>query len=158
MPKIAIVDGKRTNLRTARMLREAERISGANMVVTQGSYNKGGVSASAGTHDGGGAVDLAVGGLTLRQINARVRALRRVGFAAWFRSAIPGLWGKHIHAIAMKTHDLASLARAQVTDYRRGRNGLKGHKVDRHLKMMEGHGGHVPYQSWETYKHHRDAE
>lgn len=151
MAKIVTVDGKRTNLRTARMLREAERIAGANMPVTQGSYSSS-VGASAGTHNGGGALDIAVGNLNLKQINRRIRALRRVGFAAWFRSAIPGVWGRHIHAIAMRTRDLAYLAKAQVADYKRGRNGLKGHQRDRHLKMMKGHGGRVPYQTWEQYR------
>lgn len=151
VPNIVHVDGKRTNRRTAVMLREAERIAGANMPVTQGSYNTG-VGASAGTHNGGGALDLAVGGLTRRQINRRVRALRTVGFAAWYRSPLPGVWGAHIHAIAIGTKDLASIARSQVGDYKRGRNGLAGHKVDRHRKMMQGHGGTVPYQTWEQYR------
>lgn len=151
---IVTVDGKRTNRRTARMLAEAERLSG-NMPVTQGSYSNG-VAASAGTHDGGGVIDLAVGGLTMTQINKRVRALRTVGFAGWYRSPLPGVWGAHIHAVAMGTKDLAPLARAQVLDYRAGKNGLKGHLPDRHRKMMEGHGGNVPYQTWEQYKRRRD--
>ena len=151
MPRIVTVDGHRTNLRTAKMIREAERISGANLLVTQGSYNKGGVAASAGTHDGGGVVDFSVRGLSMRQINRRVRALRTVGFAAWYRSAIPGVWGPHIHAVAMGTRDLAPLARLQVLDYRHGRNGLRGHQLDRHRNM------HVPVQTWEQYKRHRDA-
>lgn len=151
MPNIVTVDGKRTNKRTAVMLREAERLSG-NMPVTQGSYNRGGVAASGGTHDGGGALDISVRGLNMRQINARVKALRTVGFAAWYRSAIPGVWGPHIHAIAMGTRDLAPLARLQVADYKRGRNGLRGHAVDRHRKMR------VPVQTWEQYKRRRDGK
>lgn len=151
------VDGHITNLATARMIKEAERISGCNLIVTQGSYNVGGVAASAGTHDGGGVVDFAVGGLTLKQINKRIRALRTVGFAAWHRSAIPGVWGEHIHAVAGGTYDLAPLAKAQWIDYRLGRNGLKGHAADRHLKMMVGHGGTVHTWTWSQYKHHRDA-
>lgn len=154
MPIIVTIDGHKTNRRTARMLTAAEGIAGANMPVTQGSYNHGGVAASAGTHDGGGAIDIAIGGLNLTQINRRVRALRTVGFAAWYRSPIPGLWGAHIHCIALGTHDLAPLARAQVLDYKAGKNGLKGHLPDRHLKMMEGHGGTVPYQNFEQYKRH----
>lgn len=154
---IVYVDGKKTNRRTAVMLREAERIAGANMPVTQGSYNRGGVAASAGTHDGGGCIDLSVGGLNLKQINRRVKALRTVGFAAWYRSRIPGVWGPHIHAVAIGTKDLAPLARAQVLDYKKGRNGLAGHALDRHRKMMKGRGGSVPYQTWEQYRRHQKA-
>lgn len=147
---IVTVDGKRTNKRTAFMLREAERLSGP-MLVTQGSYNRGGVAASGGTHDGGGALDLSVRGLSRKQINRRVRALRTVGFAAWYRPALPGVWGPHIHAVAMGTRDLAPLARLQVLDYKRGRSGLRGHGPDMHRKM------HVPVQTWEQYKRKRDG-
>lgn len=149
MPRV-LVDGKLTNRRTAKMIAEAERLSG-NLVVTQGSYNKGGVAASAGTHDGGGVVDFSVRGLTNTQINKRVKALRTVGFAAWHRTAIPGVWGPHIHAVAMGTNDLAPLARLQVVDYKLGRNGLRGHALDPHRGLA------VKVQSWETYKKHRDA-
>lgn len=151
MPNIVYVDGHKTNRRTAQMLKAAERLAGANMPVTQGSYSSS-VGASAGTHNGGGALDISVGGLTRKQINRRIRALRTVGFAAWYRSALAGVWGAHIHAIAMATRDLARLARAQVGDYKRGRNGLANHRADRHIKMMKGHGGTVPYQTYEHYK------
>lgn len=144
------VDGHTTNKRTAVMLREAEKISGANMLVTQGSYSTG-VAASAGTHDGGGVIDLSVRGLTMTQINRRIRALRTVGFAAWYRSALPGVWGPHVHAVAGGTKDLAPLARLQWLDYKRGRNGLRGHAPDRHRKMG------VPVQTFEAYKRKRDA-
>lgn len=147
---IVTVDGKRTNKRTAVMLREAERIGGP-LLVTQGSYNRGGVAASGGTHDGGGALDLSVRGLTRKQINRRVRALRTVGFAAWYRPALPGVWGPHIHAIAMGTRDLSPLARTQVLAYKRGRSGLRGNGPDIHRKM------NAPVQTWEQYKRKRDG-
>lgn len=152
---IVTVDGKRTNKRTLVMLHEAEKLGGP-LLVTQGSYNKGGVAASGGTHDGGGVLDFSVRGLTMTQINRRIRALRTVGFAAWYRSALPGVWGPHIHAVAGGTRDLAPLARAQWLDYKRGRNGLRGHALDRHRKMMVGNGGSVPVQTWEQYKRKRD--
>src|SRR5690606_37754794 len=50
--------GRTVNERTRDMLAAAEEILGFDIVVTQGSYNAGGVAASAGTHDGGGAVDI----------------------------------------------------------------------------------------------------
>ena len=54
------------NRRTWNMIQAAENLAGFTFVITQGSYNKG-VSASAGTHDGGrgagGLVILAVAGI-----------------------------------------------------------------------------------------------
>jgi hypothetical protein len=92
--------------------------------VYQGSYNTG-VSASAGTHDGGGAVDLSP-----YNWEKRVRALRAVGFAAWHRPALPGVWGEHIHAILVGDREMSSGANAQVVDYLNFRNGLADHAVD----------------------------
>lgn len=96
-----------------------------SLTVVQGSYNAGGVSASAGTHDGGGAVDL-----TAQNWEDKVRALRAVGFAAWYRPAIPGLWGAHIHAILIGNEKLSSGAKNQVASYYRGRDGLAGDGPD----------------------------
>ena len=93
--------------------------------VLQGSYNPGGVGASAGTHDGGGAVDL-----TPLEWQHKVRALRAVGFAAWHRPAIPGLWGEHVHAVLIGNDKLSPAAQAQVRDYREHRNGLADHAPD----------------------------
>jgi hypothetical protein len=96
-----------------------------SLTILQGSYNAGGVGASAGTHDGGGAVDLS-------PVNAaaKVHALRKVGFAAWHRLAIPGVWGEHIHAVLVGNVRLSPAAAAQVVDYRNHRDGLAGHSAD----------------------------
>lgn len=141
------VQGFTTDRRTARMFKEAQRLGGP-MRITQGSYSTG-VSASAGTHDGGGVLDISTRGLTNTQINRRVRALRRVGFAAWHRTPTDG-FSSHIHAVAVKCPDLAPLARLQVADLRRGRNGLRGHGLDRHRGMK------LPVVSWEYYKRHKN--
>jgi hypothetical protein len=93
--------------------------------VLQGSYNAGGVKASGGTHDGGGAVDLSPANWP-----DKVHALRAVGFAAWHRPAIPGLWGEHVHAVLIGNAKLSPAARAQVDDYRHHRNGLADHGPD----------------------------
>lgn len=123
--------GKRFDARTASMLREVERLTGrADLVYTQGSYS-GSVGASAGTHDGGGAVDVSVSNLNGNaEIRPVVRAMRRVGFAAWYRPTIAGLWNEHIHGIAANCRDLAPAARAQVDEYRAGGDGLKGDAPD----------------------------
>lgn len=96
-------------------------------VVTQGSYNPGGVTASAGTHDGGGVWDCSVAGMNSKQIKAAVKWMRRAGFAAWFRDW-PG--NQHIHAV-LRGHRTASPgAKAQVNSYDRHRDGLAGDNYD----------------------------
>jgi hypothetical protein len=70
------VQGHTLNNRTVAMLTDVESRLGYDLTVLQGSYNAGGVSQSAGTHDGGGAVDLAP-----YDWKNKVAALRRVGFA-----------------------------------------------------------------------------
>lgn len=96
-----------------------------SLTVVQGSYNRGGVGASAGTHDGGGAVDL-----TPVEWQHKVHAMRAVGFAAWHRPAIPGLWSEHVHAVLIGNAKLSPAAKAQVDDYRHHRNGLADHAPD----------------------------
>ncbi|MGH3498430.1 MAG: hypothetical protein ACRDP1_13295, partial [Nocardioidaceae bacterium] len=113
------------NVRTEMMLHAAEKRLGYQLTVIQGSYNAGGVSASAGTHDGGGAVDLAP-----YDWANKVRAMRSIGFAAWHRPAIPGLWGEHIHCIAIGDIDLSPAAAQQVHDYFNGLDGLAGEAHD----------------------------
>ena len=122
--------GKRVNQRTRSMLLEAQRLFGRSITVTQGSYNPGGVGASAGTHDGGGVVDIRVAPLTTTQRWQLVRALRRVGFAAWYRTPSQGPWAAHIHAVAVGDTDMSLSARNQVADYYVGRNGLASHALD----------------------------
>ena len=112
-------DGRTVDWLTRAALEETARRLGYDLTLMQGSYNAGRVSASAGTHDGGGVVDLAPWDLA-----NKLRELRRVGFAAWYRPAIPGLWGAHIHAVLIGNRKLAASAKAQVLDYLAGRNGL----------------------------------
>lgn len=96
-----------------------------SLTIVQGSYNAGGVGASAGTHDGGGAVDL-----TPANWQDKVHALRAVGFAAWHRTAIPGVWSEHVHCILIGNAKLSPAAAAQVVDYRNHRDGLADHGPD----------------------------
>lgn len=103
---------------------EAERRLGRPLVLIQGSYHSG-VSASAGTHDGGGTVDIAP-----TEHKRVVRTLRELGFAAWHRPAIKGLWGEHIHAVLYGNAKLSPAAFRQVDAYRRGRDGLAGDGPD----------------------------
>lgn len=118
------------NVRTRDMLLAAEARSGRTFVVTQGSYSPGTDPTSAGTHDGGGAVDIDVVDLTTAQRYAAAKALREVGFAAWVRSPSQGDWPWHIHAIAISDTDLAPAAQKQVGKYYEGRNGLANNGPD----------------------------
>lgn len=98
---------------------------GYDLTITQGSYNPGGVGASAGTHDGGGVVDLAAAD----HVN-KVWQLRRTGFAAWYRPTIPGLWNEHVHAVLIGNRKLSPAAKAQVAEYLAGFDGLAGNGRD----------------------------
>lgn len=132
------------NARTLAMLKEAQRLSGVRFVVEQGSYSPGADPTSAGTHDGGGAVDLDAEELTAKQRTAAVRALRKVGFAAWLRTPSQGDWPLHIHAVAINDTDLARQAQEQVGDYFLGRNGLANNGPD--------DGPKVAKTTWEEYQ------
>lgn len=123
--EIILRDGKKVDRMTVAALQLAEKRLGYGLTIVQGSYNAGRVAASAGTHDGGGVVDLMPW-----DWRRKVIALRAVGFAAWYRPAIPGLWSAHIHAVLIGHPRLAPSAGRQVTDYLDRRNGLKGNGLD----------------------------
>ena len=112
------------NTRTLAMLKAAQLRCGLTFSVEQGSYSPAVDPTSAGTHDGGGALDLDAEGMTAGQRLAAVSALREVGFAAWLRTPAQGKWPLHLHAIAISDTDLASPAQKQVGAYYEGRNGL----------------------------------
>ena len=132
------VNGSTINQRTLAMLAHAQELYGgeldlAGSAITQGSYSNA-VSASFGTHSGGGAVDLSVlreGTYTVLwdDIEPLLRALRASGFAAWLRE-----YGElhadspiHIHAIAIGDQELSPAAAEQLTGesgYFRGFSGL----------------------------------
>ncbi len=135
--------GLQINARTVAMLDHASEVYHAlgglltiefRGALMQGSYNPGGVSASFGTHDGGGAVDLSVREPVTRvilenEIPLMLRALRLAGFAAWLRDTSELYEGSpiHIHAIAIGDQDLSAAARVQIDGpfgYLRGYNGL----------------------------------
>ncbi|GGN34974.1 hypothetical protein FHR83_005899 [Actinoplanes campanulatus] len=137
-------DGYVVNARTQAMLTEAERLLGYKIVLDQGSYNPGGDPTSAGTHDGGGVVDISVTGMTAAKRTAVAKALRQVGFAAWVRSPSQGDWPWHIHATAINDTDLSTQAQHQVGDYYLGLNGLANRGPD--------DGPQVSIKTWEQYK------
>lgn len=142
--------GKVLNKRTLDMWWEVEYLLGERIPITQGSYNKGGVAASAGVHDGGGAVDApySFGKFTSRQI---VRALRRVGFAAWSREELwvngKKVWPQHIHAVALGDKEASVQAKNQMSAYKAGFDGL-GHLG----RGGTDNGPREIVQTWEEYK------
>ncbi|MGN6300453.1 MAG: peptidoglycan-binding domain-containing protein [Angustibacter sp.] len=136
-------DGYVVDARTDAMLKEAEATLGRRLRLDQGSYNPGGDPTSAGTHDGGGVVDINVTGMTSTTRRAVAKALRQVGFAAWVRSPSQGDWPWHIHAVAISDTDLSTPAQHQVGDYYLGLNGLANRAAD--------DGPRVPIHTWEEY-------
>lgn len=122
-------DGKRVDWLTRAALEDTAHALGYDLTVYQGSYNAGGVAASAGTHDGGGAVDLAP-----YDHERKVRELRRHGFMAYYRPARPGLWAAHIHAGLLGNKKASPGLRAQFADYLAGYDGLAGRGADPHTR------------------------
>lgn len=120
--------GRLMDRKTQAFLKAMEDRLGYPLTVVQGCYNPGGVSASAGTHDGGGVVDL-----VSWDAKRKVRVARELGAFAWFRPDLPGVWGEHIH-LGVRSHGrLSSAAKNQQADYdgSPARNGLASNAVDR---------------------------
>lgn len=120
--------GRTVNQRTKVMLQTAANKFGGPLVLTQGSYNRG-VAASAGTHDGGGVVDISVSGMSASRRSTLVQELRKAGFAAWLRTPAQG-FAYHIHACAIGDREMAYGAKNQVQAYFNGRDGLARNGAD----------------------------
>ncbi len=123
--EIILRDGKKVDRLTDAAMKRAEARLGRKIAVTQGSYNPGGVAASAGAHDLGGVVDCSA-----FEWQAAVAAMRAVGFAAWYRKATPGLWPAHIHAVLIGHGRLSPVAARQVPLYLNRRDGLVSNFAD----------------------------
>lgn len=102
---------------------------------TQGSYSTS-VAASAQTHAGGGAIDLAVHGWTAEQIWTALVEARRRGLVLSHRTAAQG-FSPHMHGVMAGCPHLSGLAHPvtgtaawQVQEYLAGRNGLAGRGAD----------------------------
>lgn len=137
--------GRRTNTRTVQMLAEADGMLPWSLTLTQGSYTSGNPG-SAGTHDGGGVVDIGVNSMSTTQRWQTVRALRTVGFAAWLRTPDDG-FAYHIHAAGVSDPDMSRPARNQIHDHYYGRNGLANNAPDNTPEEYR-----VPFTWWEKYQ------
>jgi hypothetical protein len=147
------INNETISARTLWMLKLAQHLyggPGSVLRVIQGSYAPG-LKESFGTHDGGGAVDISIRNpanpdeVLWNESPKMVAALRRVGFAAWYRPA--GLVGPdssaHIHAIAIGDSELSPAARRQIDGpeaYLRGLDGVPPEYGGPHL---DPHGGPI---------------
>jgi peptidoglycan hydrolase-like protein with peptidoglycan-binding domain len=140
--------GVTLDTRTIAMLKAAGGRLHCTLDATKGSYT-GPDSSSAGTHAGGGAVDISVNVRCGHSISQVVAALRTVGFAAWYRN-----WtgNRHIHAVAISDLDMATETafpgvfdmREQVADWAQGKDGLS-RAVVAPMTINQP-------QTWERYK------
>ena len=121
--------------RTIAMIKWAEKRAKFTFTIKQGSYHPG-VGASAGTHDGGGAVDFAPPADPVQRETMLI-ALKDAGFAAWHRAPLANVWGEHIHAVAFGCKDLATVARHQLVAFDNGHDGLKDNGPDDHSYRPE---------------------
>ncbi len=141
--------GVTVNQRTRAMVYGAERILGYQLSFSQGSYHSG-TQASAGTHDGGGALDVALSNWSMTKVWQTVKALRQVGFAAWYRPPTSD-WGRHIHAMAIGDYDIsAGIGNDQIGDYLVGKDGLSGHRPDNTPTAYR-----APFTWWERTPYYR---
>lgn len=115
----AVVDfhGKPLDNATVAALKTAESRLGYELTIYQGI---GGAAASGGTHTVGRAVDLAP-----FDYQRKVRVLRDLGFAAWHRPTLPGVWVEHIHAILIfpdriNRKGISESGYAQIGDFDHG--------------------------------------
>lgn len=96
-------------------------------LITQGGYNNGAVPASAGTHDGGGVIDVAA---SLVDTAAKRKIWRKSGWAMWHRRTWEGGWPEHGHGVLIGCPHASAGAKRQVTAYKAGRNGLASGAAD----------------------------
>lgn len=141
------------NNRTYWMLQRAQQFYSGTIpitgdAITQGSYNPGGVGASFGTHDGGGAVDISVRNLpydwTIKweDIPLIIDALQLAGFAAWYRDERENL-PPHIHAIAIGDAELSLAAQLQLTGRYGYFRGYDGFPREDGIPLLPRHGSMV---------------
>lgn len=150
-----LFEGKRTTTRSVRMVKEARylfrlRGGGNYPAITQGGYNKGGVAASAGTHDRD-AHDYGTSGFSRTRRLLWEWCAWEVGFASWRRSYIAGLWPAHDHALP-KGGDLSAGAKAQIVQWNQGDNALKS---DDPYPRIESSG--FKARTWESYLNTRPS-
>lgn len=118
--------GETLDRMTIAALLAAEKFLGYDNHILQGSYSSS-VPQSAGTHDGGGALDL----VWRPRIRRQTKMMRKHGrFAYWPRRALIGHWNRHGHGILIGNERASSGAKEQIVAYRNGRDGLASNGPD----------------------------
>lgn len=136
---IVYYQGRRVNRGTLAIIEAANILLSAKkfgnerspLTLVQGSYNGGGVSASAGTHDGGGAGDTSA-----YNVENRERVFRLLGTAYYHRKAVYGLWNAHGHFIVDGDGTASAGAKRQVLKYRGRKDALASNGPDTGYKML----------------------
>ena len=131
------VQGRTTDAMTAAAWAHLCRLYGSEPRITQGSYNTS-VGASAGTHSGGGALDVEA----VKDWERFGLLNRYVGFTGYHRAPIAGLWPEHNHLILAENPALSPQAKAQVVSYLKGRDGLAANGPDTQARPP---GAFVPF-------------
>jgi len=121
--------GFKADRRTIAAVEWAEGKAGFQFPIAQGSYNAGGVSASAGTHDKGGVIDFRTVPLTPRKRRSMIRWLKRAGFAIWYRTPKDGM-PYHAHGALRGHRNLPYSVEQQVAAFDARRNGLRSNAPD----------------------------
>lgn len=104
--------GRLMDRKTMAFCQAMEAALGYPLTIVQGCYNPGGVTASGGTHDGGGVFDLAA-----YDWQRKVKVAADLGGFPYHRTYIQGLWGEHVH-IGIRDHGrLSQAAQAQQRDW-----------------------------------------
>ncbi len=147
------INGETISARTLWILKLAQHLYGGPgdiLSMTQGSYTPG-LKDSFGTHDGGGAVDISIRNpanlneILFGEAPKMVAAMRKAGFAAWYRPT--GTFGPnsspHIHAIAIGDPDLAPAARRQIDGPEGYLLGLDGVPPQYGGPHIDPHGGPI---------------
>ena len=129
------VEGRTLNRRTNALYQQSKYVFGTlggtgGIELLQGSYNKGGVAVSAGTHDGGGALDTKPTVETFRNWRLLRKAERMCMIASFDRPDLAGQWSHHNHGIVIGDREMSRSAARQVQDYYAGRNALASHALE----------------------------
>ncbi len=135
--KIKVSADQLLNRRTSEMLHQAQSLLPMTEVsVCRGSYD---ANAPGSSHEGGGVLDVRPYPHDHRHMERIVAALRRVGFAAWFRAREANL---HVHAVAIGDRDLSPAAQAQVVSFLAGEDGCVPAEKDPHAELA------IPVPPW----------
>ena len=121
-------EGKWLDQRAAEFYDSLNKRMPGGITLVQGAFNQS-VDASAGTHDGPGALDIKPKDQKYKNVSGYrllEKLAREQGGAAWFREWTNNF---HVHVIVIGTKGLPAIAQKQVTAYLAGRDGLVSNRT-----------------------------